>query len=228
MTIERGQPARVVSIDPNRLDTWARQEAAAQGIDPTGISRSAIEDVYTRTAFHEAGHAVAHALAGRDIVRVSILPGHDELLGRVRTEPRWHSLQNREAVIEEVRELGVAMYAGVAAEHPDLDLHEHLRQPGRTGHETAPLGEWKGWDEVTDALIEHSENDREAFERTASDFGLRRPAGRWHWRSWDRAQRIVRRHRDAIERIAALLLEHEQIDGDTVYAMVDACSGASP
>jgi len=214
--------------------------AAEIGIpQPDPHQRASLEDRIRKTARHEAGHAVAAAML--------LLP---EQVGRTTIEPsgpdRWgaqeitydlfraragleHSWEKRASL----RAAGTIKYAGATAVWMERPLAEALKIGRLLESETVDDLAYEVAEElasrhpeldlesINDAVGD-TEGDRRNLEWHARVHGCRRPANRWHRPSWERASRLVRHHRDAIERIEAAFLERGTLSGGAVVRLASA------
>lgn len=200
-------------------------------------STSGIEAVLRRTAFHEAGHAVAavHVWGPGWIEFATIAPTQHEQM----TVPRVSGELNGFVRIRMLSSLRIAClkpyqrrdeliwygthaYAGVAAEYPPEDEPdlENLTKVNLDGTED----EEDRWDFVEEAdfghIWENSEKDRLDYADYARRLYLSRPVNHWHMPSWKRARRVVTAKWAAIEAVAAALLTHGRLSGKQIEAIV--------
>jgi hypothetical protein len=106
---------------------------------------------------------------------------------------------------------GVLCYAGMVAE---------CIVDGREPDPAVADSEGIGLDEGQGAWL-----DREALSKLASTVGCARPAEHFFREYWEEARRLLRIHWNAVESLAAALVEHGALNGDRVDAILeDACN----
>ena len=147
-------------------------------------------------AYHEAGHAIAAALTGGKIVRVSIEPEEDDRGGD--TQVRWsnHGVNDKEHAIREIR----TSLAGPVAEMIFVGDYEHLRIQAE--HEI----DWHIAMASVKTLTSKSEQQLQFLSREASQL--------YHY---FRRENVWA----AIGDLADQLLAHETVDGEIVEGVID-------
>ena len=147
-------------------------------------------------AYHEAGHAIAAALAGGKIVRVSIEPEEDDRGGD--TQVRWsnNGVNDKEHAFRETR----TSLAGQAAVMLFVGDYEHLRI--QTEHEI----DWQIAMASVKTLTSKSEQQLQFLSREASQL--------YHYFRLDNVWA-------AIGDLADQLMTHETVDGEVVQSVVE-------
>lgn len=167
------------------------------------------------TAYHEAGHVLAYAVAGKKkglkvgqvVSKASIRPKRGTL-GRV--HPLWGFGWEDEAVI---------LYAGHAAEL-EFDRYNPL---------WGWMGDYERADEMFKGVIEYQRAEKLGIPQFVHQVEPATHAARREWKRKLRvkpdeikpyakkfeaaARRLVKKHRDYIEKVATLLLDKEVVEG---------------
>jgi cell division protease FtsH len=186
-------------------------------------SRVMSEKVKTRVAFHEMGHAlVAHFSKDSDPVhRITIIPRGTAALGLTWTRPLEDRFLSTEPELKDL--LARAMGGRVAEEivfneistgaQNDLEMATQIAR--------AMVAEYGMSEKVGPMSLGHEEpnpffNGSKVSAATAQviDEEVTRLLNEAH----DQAQRILREHRDLLNKLSALLLVVETIDGDDLEA----------
>lgn len=183
-----------------------QQQMAGRRIRPSELRL--VRRIILNTAYHEAGHVLAYAALypSGTILRARI-DDDAGCLGHVRVRADFLQAPNRISShgpgrrhATALRQAGIALYAGVAAEFVDVELSRmDPTAAARRKHER----------EIWDS----SGNDRERFGEFAAMLGENRAAERWHQPSWTRAQALVRRNWRAVEQVAKALAMFGELSG---------------
>ena len=147
-------------------------------------------------AYHEAGHAIAAALAGGKVVRVSIEPEEDDRGGD--TQVRWshRGVTEKEHAIREIR----TSLAGPIAEMIYVGDYDHLRI------QAEHLVDWQIAMASVKTLTSETEQQAQFLSREASQL--------YHYFRQDKVWA-------AIGDLADQLLTHETVDGEIVQGVID-------
>jgi cell division protease FtsH len=189
------------------------------------------EEDRRRTAFHEAGHAIAGMLTpGADPVRkISIIP-RGRSLGVTFSAPDFDRVNYDRAGL--TARLDVA-YAGRVAEELVFDdittgAENDIEQVTQLAR--SMVGRW-GMSDRIGFLAVHPRDDGPPFAampwsdatREAVDAEVRRIVEDSH----DRVARLLGAHRDKLEALAAALLAHETLDQAAAYAAAGIAADAA-
>ena len=148
------------------------------------------------TAYHEAGHAVMAELCGQIVTEIEIV-GDEEHCGSVSClrffeEPRW--ARDRRVPSADIEGRILVLVAGLAAESVVTDREV-----------------WEGHDDDLDEAVRLALKIVGACDRVE---GFLREAK-------DHAADILRRHWDAVETLAGMLLIHRRIERDRIRRVVE-------
>ncbi len=198
-----------------------------------GIERKSIkmkEKDRRITAYHEAGHAITAALLPNmdPVSKITIIP-RGMALGVTHMEPaeeRWH--HSREYLEEQL----VTLLGGRAAEmnvfgSMTSGASNDLKRATQIARSMVSM--WGMSDKL--AHIAMGEGDRDVFlgeqlsrqrsysEETAREIdeeimSILRGA-------YERAQSLLKEHRDSLDKLSTLLLEDEEVDGERVYELLN-------
>ena len=166
----------------------------------------------TRTAYHEAGHAVAHIVLGLWPISATIVTESDSLghvmspnpiFGYEGTVARDRAARARDQIVTD--------YAGLAAEHVFCAVPFSFE-------EGAKHGAWGDHRRAWELLLRHVPVRRANFVGDeAYDAAL--------IRLQRRALKLVRAHRSAIERVTQLLLKRKTLTGEEIQATISTKEG---
>ncbi len=153
----------------------------------------------TLTAYHEAGHAVVAVVLRIPIDQATIVPDHDESsAGQVILAARWTESLSYSSGNRKHAAYATQSMAGVMAlalwRHDRAAMFDELRQ------------ERHDWGNVVDAAI--------AIVGPGGD------ATTFYRRARLRAERLLRAHWPAVERVAAALRDCQTLQGPVVRALV--------
>jgi ATP-dependent Zn protease len=160
-----------------------------------------------RTAYHEAGHAVAHVVLELPPTSATIVADGDTR-GRVRSLNPIYSYEGtgRRERSSRARNAIVAAYAGLAAEHVFCGTVFSFKEG--TKH-----GAWRDHDEAWGLLCDHVPVRGSIYlGDDAYDAALQRLQRR--------ALTLVHQNRAAIERVAHLLIKRHTLTGRQICAAV--------
>jgi hypothetical protein len=172
-------------------------------------SQAALDRKRTQTAYHEAGHAVSHALHGVHFDHVSIVPDA-ETYGRVRYH-RWEGQNSWPSI------------AGALA--GPLASYMFCGARGRA------VGGWYDYDDAVTALCEEHEQLRAVVLASSSTpvFELTRLEARGRVdRTRPHVRRFLTEVRPAVESVARALLARDQIGAGRVESLVEAFKRRNP
>ena len=163
-----------------------------------------LADVLTKareaTAYHEAGHAVIARVLGLTCGQVSII-ADDDSAGRAIIADPWQTAgdwENRDRFRDARQAFRGTIIARMAGAEAEREF----------------FGQCRGRDD----------NDRYDIALLMDSRWTEIPADDWdQYEARLRAQtrRLVRRHRDTIERVAAALMKHKTLPGDEVHKIVE-------
>ena len=161
--------------------------------------RSAIE--IKATAYHEAGHGVACVVQGHPVKNLTVVPNATSFGHYVRPSVRDYDCQTVSQMRKVARELILVCYAGWPAEqrcNPDAD-------------------EWRSKRDYDQAF--NLSREFEVFPRSCTVVG-----DEFHQKYLaelkEKARRLVRRHWNAVEALAAELLKRKTLDKDAIERTV--------
>ena len=154
------------------------------------------------TAYHEAGHVVAHIVQGLPVKSVTIVEGKDFYGAGAHPSPMMHSWSNGRELRQIARSCIVSLFAGMEA--------ERVFDPG--------VPDYGSSQDEADAF--EVSRDYHVFPRRMSCVGddfhidyleqLRKES-----------RRLIKRHWNVVAAVAQKLLTEKTVDGETIAGIID-------
>jgi cell division protease FtsH len=213
--------ALIVALRSGRTAMTKTDVLSAQLITEVGVAQEMgyHPDERRRIAIHEAGHALTAVLTRRDVKIASILR-RSSALGLVAhgdAEERYLRTPT------DARDLICVALAGRAAERQEFGeassgISSDLAAATTIASQlVGQLGNGPGLLSLEAAAIPTAAN---LVAKVLSDDRSREAAEAYLVEGADRAALMVERYRDALYEIADALMEHDEVEGSTIYAIV--------